>query len=50
MISLKPQHLTRYKDIAALFLKYGRSDLVRHSGLADQIGDVEYDNIEPGEP
>ena len=28
-LSLKPQHLGRYRDIAKLFIKYGRSDLVR---------------------
>src|SRR5438552_358240 len=26
-ISLRPEHLKRYKDLGALFLKYGRSDL-----------------------
>ena len=28
-ISLHPEHLKRYKDIAGLLIKYGRSDLVR---------------------
>ena len=28
-LSLKPHHLKRYKDIALLFLKYGRSDLAK---------------------
>jgi predicted unusual protein kinase regulating ubiquinone biosynthesis (AarF/ABC1/UbiB family) len=32
-ISLKPQHLKRYKDIALLLAKYGRSDLVSQVGL-----------------
>ncbi|HEX8089677.1 MAG TPA: AarF/UbiB family protein [Blastocatellia bacterium] len=32
-ISLKPQHLKRYKDIAWLLMKYGRSDLVKNAGL-----------------
>ncbi|PYI92612.1 MAG: ABC transporter [Verrucomicrobia bacterium] len=32
-ISLKPQHLNRYRQIAWLFVKYGRSDLVKESGL-----------------
>jgi predicted unusual protein kinase regulating ubiquinone biosynthesis (AarF/ABC1/UbiB family) len=27
--SLKPEHLKRYKDIARLFMKYGRSDLAK---------------------
>ncbi len=32
-ISLRPEHLKRYKDVARLLLKYGRIDLVRHAGL-----------------
>jgi predicted unusual protein kinase regulating ubiquinone biosynthesis (AarF/ABC1/UbiB family) len=32
-LSLKPEHLKRYKDIALLFMKYGRSDLVQQAGL-----------------
>jgi predicted unusual protein kinase regulating ubiquinone biosynthesis (AarF/ABC1/UbiB family) len=34
-ISLKGEHLKRYKDIAALFMKYGRADLVKNAGLED---------------
>jgi predicted unusual protein kinase regulating ubiquinone biosynthesis (AarF/ABC1/UbiB family) len=33
-LSLKPDHLRRYRDIASLLLKYGRSDLVFNAGLA----------------
>jgi len=36
-ISLRPEHLKRYKDLAALFIKYGRSDLV---GDAEETGPV----------
>jgi len=36
-ISLKPQHLSRYRQIAWLFAKYGRSDLVKQSGLAETL-------------
>jgi ubiquinone biosynthesis protein len=36
-ISLNPEHLKRYKDIAALFIKYGRSDLIKTTGLEDAI-------------
>src|SRR3954454_12412410 len=36
-ISLKPQHLTRYRQIAWLFVKYGRSDLVKQSGLDETL-------------
>jgi ubiquinone biosynthesis protein len=39
VISLKPEHLKRYKDIAVLFMKYGRSDLVKTSGLSLALGD-----------
>ena len=33
-LSLKPDHLRRYRDIAGLLLKYGRSDLIFNAGLA----------------
>src|SRR3954447_7244789 len=36
-ISLKPQHLTRYRQIAWLLAKYGRSDLVKSSGLEETL-------------
>ncbi len=32
-ISLRPEHLKRYRDMAALLFRYGRSDLVRSAGL-----------------
>jgi predicted unusual protein kinase regulating ubiquinone biosynthesis (AarF/ABC1/UbiB family) len=38
-ISLKPEHLKRYRDIAWLFMKYGRSDLVKQAGLEDALPD-----------
>ncbi len=38
-ISLKPEHLKRYKDITWLFMKYGRSDLVKQAGLEDALGE-----------
>src|SRR3954469_3103008 len=40
-LSLKPQHLGRYRDIARLLVKHGRSDLVRQAGLGDALDDVE---------
>jgi predicted unusual protein kinase regulating ubiquinone biosynthesis (AarF/ABC1/UbiB family) len=40
-ISLKPTHLKRYKDVAWLFFKYGRGDLVKLSGLEEFIDDDE---------
>lgn len=33
VLSLKPERLKRYKDVVALFVKYGRSDLVNHASL-----------------
>ena len=38
-ISLKPEHLKRYKDITWLFMKYGRSDLVKQAGLDELLKD-----------
>jgi ubiquinone biosynthesis protein len=37
MVSLKPARLKRYKDVALLFVKYGRSDLVQQAGLEDSL-------------
>ncbi len=32
VVSLKPERLKRYKDVALLLIKYGRSDLVKQAG------------------
>src|SRR5918999_1508057 len=40
-ISLKSEHLKRYKDIGWLLMKYGRSDLVKRAGLEEAIEGVE---------
>src|SRR5688500_2105215 len=37
MLSLKTERLKRYKDIALLLNKYGRSDLVKQAGLEEHI-------------
>ena len=37
-ISVKPTHLKRYKDLGALLVKYGRSDLVRSLDLPYEPG------------
>ena len=37
MVSLKTEHLKRYKDVAMLLAKYGRSDLVKQSGLEESL-------------
>ena len=36
-LSLKTEHLKRYKDIAHLFVKYGRSDLLKGAGLEHEL-------------
>jgi ubiquinone biosynthesis protein len=36
-ISLNPKHLNRYRQIAWLFVKYGRSDLVKQTGLDETL-------------
>lgn len=41
-ISLKPQHLKRYKDIAWLLIRYGRSDLVKTAGLEEAVVEEEH--------
>ncbi|MBK8208126.1 MAG: AarF/ABC1/UbiB kinase family protein [Planctomycetes bacterium] len=38
-ISLKPQHLNRYRQIASLLLRFGFSELVRSSGLEELLGE-----------
>lgn len=37
MVSLKTEHLKRYKDAAMLLVKYGRSDLVKQSGFGEGL-------------
>src|SRR6202171_4231687 len=39
-ISLKPEHLKRYKDIALLIAKYGRPGLLKEAGLEEVIDDA----------
>jgi predicted unusual protein kinase regulating ubiquinone biosynthesis (AarF/ABC1/UbiB family) len=38
VLSLKPERIKRYKDVVALLIKYGRSDLVQQNDL-ELIGD-----------
>lgn len=40
-ISLKPEHLRRYSQLARLLVRYGRSDLVRDAGLESIVADDE---------
>lgn len=37
MVSLKPERLKRYKDVAMLLIKYGRSDLISAAGLEGSV-------------
>ena len=36
-LSLKPEHLRRYKDVALLLVRYGRGDLVRRAGIEELL-------------
>jgi ubiquinone biosynthesis protein len=38
-ISLRPEHLKRYRDLAGLLIKYGRSDLVKQARLDQALTD-----------
>jgi len=40
-LSLKPEHLRRYRDMAVLLLKYGPSDMVFNAGLGMDESDPE---------
>jgi predicted unusual protein kinase regulating ubiquinone biosynthesis (AarF/ABC1/UbiB family) len=44
MVLLKTKHFKRYKDVAMLMVKYGRSDLVKQAGLYE---DIELDEGKP---
>jgi ubiquinone biosynthesis protein len=46
-ISLKPDHIKRYAQLARLLVKYGRGDLVRQAGLDATL---EAEDIQDGEP
>ncbi len=45
-LSLRAEHLKRYRDVAWLLVKYGRSDVVHRAGLDEALGD---DRPEPRE-
>ena len=46
-ISLRPEHLKRYKDMALLLMRYGRSDLVQSAGLEDAIEGTQEVQVSP---
>ncbi|HSE18011.1 MAG TPA: AarF/UbiB family protein [Pyrinomonadaceae bacterium] len=37
VVSIKPERLKRYKDVAMLLIKYGRSDLISAAGLEGSV-------------
>ena len=37
VVSFKPERLKRYKDVAMLLIKYGRSDLISPAGLENSV-------------
>src|SRR3982750_4747091 len=45
-LSLKPDHLRRYRDIAVLVLKYGRSDMLFRAGVQARSGDALASDLE----
>ncbi|HEY3128939.1 MAG TPA: AarF/UbiB family protein [Acidobacteriota bacterium] len=49
-LSLRPAHWKRYRDIAWLLMKYGRSDLVRKAGLEEALDDSSGGDIEDARP
>ena len=47
MPTLHPRHAARYRDIARLLVKYGRSDLVKEAGLGDMADFSEAGEVPP---
>jgi predicted unusual protein kinase regulating ubiquinone biosynthesis (AarF/ABC1/UbiB family) len=47
-LSIKPEHLKRYKDVALLLFKYGRPDLVKSAGLGELLPSEPGSEAEPG--
>src|SRR5687767_1571932 len=48
-MKVSPKHLKRYKDIALLLWKYGRSDLVTQMGMDDALGSDEAPAVTTGD-
>lgn len=48
-MKVSPKHLKRYKDIALLLWKYGRSDLVTQMGIEDDLVSGEKPATSPGD-
>jgi predicted unusual protein kinase regulating ubiquinone biosynthesis (AarF/ABC1/UbiB family) len=50
VISFKPRQIRRYRDVARLLVKYGRSDLLKNSGLGDLPKEPESKSPEESRP
>ncbi|HET7510812.1 MAG TPA: hypothetical protein VFJ65_11265, partial [Solirubrobacterales bacterium] len=52
ILPLKSEHLKRYKDIARLLIKYGRSDLARYVSADPALpaDETETPEVTAGEP
>jgi predicted unusual protein kinase regulating ubiquinone biosynthesis (AarF/ABC1/UbiB family) len=48
-MKLSPNHLKRYKEIAQLFWKYGRSDLVQQMAIEDALGSEKPQPVSEGQ-
>jgi len=49
MISLKPDHLKRYRDLARIFTRYGLLDMVKSAGQQDELEhDPKDESVKPG--
>jgi ubiquinone biosynthesis protein len=48
-MKISPKHLKRYRDIAKLLWKYGRSDLVQQMGIKDAMAEDEAPAMKPGD-
>jgi ubiquinone biosynthesis protein len=46
-VSLRPEHLKRYKDFAWLLFKYGRGELVQHAGLSELMPEEQDRDAQP---
>jgi len=49
-LSLHPDRLRRYRDVARLLYKYGNSDLVKRAGLDEAIADEAFTERDGGKP
>jgi ubiquinone biosynthesis protein len=49
-LSLHPERLRRYKDIAQVLYKYGKSDLVKRAGLDEAIAEETFAERDAGKP